>query len=75
METFASDLETAMKRAGLSAAELAARSGMTESAISYLRSGQRSPSLRSVRKLATVLPELDTAAAQPGAPTPGFDRI
>ncbi|MBV9648304.1 MAG: 3,4-dihydroxy-2-butanone-4-phosphate synthase, partial [Candidatus Eremiobacteraeota bacterium] len=64
-----------MATAGLSASELAARSGVTESAISYLRSGQRSPSLRSVQKLANVLPELALPAAAEGTEAPGFDRI
>lgn len=63
-----------MERARLSAADVAARSGLTESAISYLRSGRRSPTLRTVRKLATVLPEL---AMQPDAVAgePAFDSI
>jgi 3,4-dihydroxy 2-butanone 4-phosphate synthase / GTP cyclohydrolase II len=47
-----------MDRAGLSASELAGRSGLTEAAISYLRSGRRSPSFRSVKLLSRVLPEL-----------------
>jgi 3,4-dihydroxy 2-butanone 4-phosphate synthase / GTP cyclohydrolase II len=76
METFATELDAAMQRAGFSAAELAAKSGLTESAISYLRSGRRSPSLRSARKLAAVLPDLDPAGAAPGiGPTAGFDYI
>jgi 3,4-dihydroxy 2-butanone 4-phosphate synthase / GTP cyclohydrolase II len=75
MATFSNDLEAAMARAGLSASELAARSGMTESAISYLRSGRRSPSLKSVRRLATVLPELSAPGSGEAEGTPGFDRI
>ncbi len=47
-----------MDAAGLNAAELAERSGLTESAISYLRSGQREPSFRSLQRLSTVLPDL-----------------
>jgi hypothetical protein len=38
---FAQELNAAMSAAGLTAAELADRSGLTEAAISYLRSGQR----------------------------------
>src|SRR5271154_4725681 len=58
MDTFGSDLQRAMDAAGLSAAELAQRSGLTEGAISYLRSGRREPSYRSIRALAEVLPQL-----------------
>jgi 3,4-dihydroxy 2-butanone 4-phosphate synthase/GTP cyclohydrolase II len=75
MSTFARDLEIAMDRAGLTAAELAARSGMTESAISYLRAGRRSPSLRSVQRLSAVLPDLSARASVELGETPGFDRI
>ena len=60
-----------MDRAGLSAAELAAKTGLTESAISLLRSGRREPSYRSLQRLTGVLPGL----AQTGvAPSP-FDSI
>jgi 3,4-dihydroxy 2-butanone 4-phosphate synthase/GTP cyclohydrolase II len=75
MGTFSNELEAAMARAGVTASELAARSGMTESAISYLRSGRRSPSLRSVQKLAAALPDLTVPGASDGENTPGFDRI
>ena len=47
-----------MDEAGVSAADLAARSGLTEGGISYLRSGRRSPSFASLQKLSAVLPEL-----------------
>jgi 3,4-dihydroxy 2-butanone 4-phosphate synthase/GTP cyclohydrolase II len=47
-----------MDAAGLSAAELAERSGLTAGAISYLRSGQRQPSFTSIRKLSSALPQL-----------------
>jgi 3,4-dihydroxy 2-butanone 4-phosphate synthase/GTP cyclohydrolase II len=47
-----------MDAAGLSAAELAQRSGLTAGAISYLRSGRREPSFRSIRALSSALPEL-----------------
>jgi len=58
MESFADELRTAMAEAGGSAADLAARSGLTEGAISYLRSGQRAPSFKSIRALSAVLPRL-----------------
>jgi 3,4-dihydroxy 2-butanone 4-phosphate synthase/GTP cyclohydrolase II len=47
-----------MKAAGLTAAELAERSGLTEAAISLLRAGRRSPTLVSARRLSSVLPAL-----------------
>ncbi|HET7814655.1 MAG TPA: bifunctional 3,4-dihydroxy-2-butanone-4-phosphate synthase/GTP cyclohydrolase II [Candidatus Baltobacteraceae bacterium] len=58
MTTFADELNTAMDAAGLTASELAERSGLTESAISYLRSGQREPSYKSLQRLTSVLPGL-----------------
>ncbi|PZR58988.1 MAG: bifunctional 3,4-dihydroxy-2-butanone-4-phosphate synthase/GTP cyclohydrolase II [Candidatus Meridianibacter frigidus] len=51
-----------MEAEGLTAAELATRSGLTESAISYLRSGQREPSFRSLQRLTAVLPQLTLPA-------------
>jgi len=56
--SFAMDLRAAMDEAGMSASQLAQRSGLTEAAISYLRSGRRSPSYRTVQRLAAVLPSL-----------------
>jgi 3,4-dihydroxy 2-butanone 4-phosphate synthase/GTP cyclohydrolase II len=47
-----------MTDAGLTAAQLAQRTGLTEAAISRLRSGGREPSFSSIRKLATALPAL-----------------
>src|ERR1700736_194082 len=47
-----------MAGAGLTAAQVAQRSGLTEAAISLLRSGRRQPSYRTVRTLAAVLPAL-----------------
>src|ERR1035437_10966315 len=47
-----------MADAGLSAAQLAQRAGLTEAAISLLRSGRREPSYQTVRKLASALPAL-----------------
>ncbi|SRR5665213_58043 len=58
MEHFSNELRTAMADAGLSAAQLAQRAGLTEAAISLLRSGRREPSFQTVRKLATALPAL-----------------
>ena len=60
MTPFAQELNAAMSAAGLNASELADRSGLTEAAISYLRSGQREPSYRSLQRLTQVLPELNT---------------
>ena len=47
-----------MTEAGVSAAQLAQRSGLTEAAISLLRSGRREPSYRTVRLLSAALPAL-----------------
>ena len=58
MEPFADELRTAMAEAGISAAALAQRSGLTEAAISLLRSGRREPSYRTARALMAVLPTL-----------------
>ncbi|MBV9439053.1 MAG: 3,4-dihydroxy-2-butanone-4-phosphate synthase, partial [Candidatus Eremiobacteraeota bacterium] len=58
MERFADDLQAAMAEAGLTAAQVAAKSGLTEGAISLLRSGRREPSYRTIRALGRVLPAL-----------------
>ncbi|HTD36103.1 MAG TPA: bifunctional 3,4-dihydroxy-2-butanone-4-phosphate synthase/GTP cyclohydrolase II [Candidatus Limnocylindrales bacterium] len=58
MERFADELQAAMSEAGVNAAQLAQQAGMTEAAISLLRSGRREPSYGSVRKLSAVLPRL-----------------
>ncbi len=58
MESFAQSLSAAMTEAGVCAAELADRSGLTEAAISYLKAGRRSPSFATVRKLSAALPPL-----------------
>jgi 3,4-dihydroxy 2-butanone 4-phosphate synthase/GTP cyclohydrolase II len=58
VERFSDELRAAMTEAGISAAALAQRSGLTEAAISLLRRGQREPSYRTVRALAAVLPRL-----------------
>jgi len=60
-----------MDAAGISAADLADRSGLTEAAISYLRSGQREPSYRSLQRLTQVLPDL-TGSLDKASP---FDSI
>jgi 3,4-dihydroxy 2-butanone 4-phosphate synthase/GTP cyclohydrolase II len=72
VSTFADRLNTALNQASLSAVELAERSGLTESAISLLRSGRREPSYRTLQRLTTVLPELSDASEN-GARV--FDRI
>jgi 3,4-dihydroxy 2-butanone 4-phosphate synthase/GTP cyclohydrolase II len=54
-----------MDAAGLSAAELAQRTGLTEGAISYLRSGRREPSFKSIRALSSALPDLAARLSQP----------
>ena len=58
MSQFSTSLNGAMEAAGISAADLASKSGLTESAISLLRSGRREPSYRSLQRLVKVLPEL-----------------
>ena len=55
MSEFASTLNATMEAAGLSAAELAAKAGITESAVSLLRSGRREPSYRTLQRLTQVL--------------------
>lgn len=61
-----------MDSAGLSAAELAAAAGLTESAISLLRSGRREPSYRTLQRLAHVLPDLGVHLLETASP---FDSI
>ena len=58
MDRFSDELTAAMSGAGLTAAQVAQRSGLTEAAISLLRSGRRQPTYRTVRTLAAVLPAL-----------------
>jgi len=71
---FAEELKATMERAGLSAAEVASRSGLTEAAISYLRSGRRSPSYRTVQALRAALPDL-AADTEPGTEEQIFEPI
>src|SRR5580704_11766091 len=65
MESFSAELRSAMDAAGLSAADLAERTGLTEGAISYLRAGRREPSFKSIRALSAALPELAARLSQP----------
>jgi 3,4-dihydroxy 2-butanone 4-phosphate synthase/GTP cyclohydrolase II len=55
---FADLLNGAMDEARLSAADVAESAGLTESAISLLRSGRREPSYRTLQRLAHVFPAL-----------------
>jgi 3,4-dihydroxy 2-butanone 4-phosphate synthase / GTP cyclohydrolase II len=71
VSTFANRLNVALTQASLSASELAERSGLTESAISLLRSGRREPSYRTLQRLTTVLPTL----SDPSDGARVFDRI
>lgn len=56
--SFADLLNSAIEGAGLTAAEVAESAGLTESAISLLRSGRREPSYRTLQRLAHVFPSL-----------------
>jgi 3,4-dihydroxy 2-butanone 4-phosphate synthase/GTP cyclohydrolase II len=75
VSTFADALQAALDRAGLSASELASRTGLTESAISLLRSGRRAPSFRSIQALAKALPELTAQLGDGQYEEPIFDCI
>jgi 3,4-dihydroxy 2-butanone 4-phosphate synthase / GTP cyclohydrolase II len=72
MSEFAIALNTAIERAGFSAAELATKAGITESAISLLRSGRREPSYRTLQRLTAVFPQLAPGANEELSP---FDSI
>ncbi|MGH7729208.1 MAG: bifunctional 3,4-dihydroxy-2-butanone-4-phosphate synthase/GTP cyclohydrolase II [Vulcanimicrobiaceae bacterium] len=71
---FSVRLRAAIERSGLTQSELASRSGLTESAISLLRSGRRSPTYRSIQALAKALPELGRSV-ESEPPEPIFDSI
>jgi len=71
MSEFAATLNAALDGAGLSAAELAAKAGITESAVSLLRSGRREPSYRTLQRLMKALPGL----APNQTPESPFDSI
>ncbi|MBV8600086.1 MAG: helix-turn-helix transcriptional regulator, partial [Candidatus Eremiobacteraeota bacterium] len=58
MKRFSEDLNDAMRAAGLTGAELAEQTGLTEAAISLLRSGRRSPALDTAQRLSKALPAL-----------------
>ena len=75
MSTFADALQIAMDRENVSAAELATRSGLTESGISLLRSGRRTPSFRSIQALSKALPELAAQLADHPPEEPPVDNI
>lgn len=55
VSTFASRLRVVMLRRGLTAAELARRAEVSESAISLLLAGRRAPSLDVARRVARAL--------------------
>ena len=63
-----------MSQAGLTAAQLAQQSGLTEGAISLLRSGRRQPSYRTMRMLSAALPSLNGGSAE-AAEQSGMDSI
>lgn len=64
-----------MDKAGMTAADLAESSGLTESAISLLRAGRRTPSFRSIQALAKVLPELGALVSDKEISEPIVDAI
>jgi 3,4-dihydroxy 2-butanone 4-phosphate synthase/GTP cyclohydrolase II len=72
MSRFANLLKGAMDEAGLTAAEVAERAGLTESAISLLRAGRREPSYRTLERLAHVFPTLREQLGEREGP---FDSI
>ncbi|MBD5655952.1 MAG: bifunctional 3,4-dihydroxy-2-butanone-4-phosphate synthase/GTP cyclohydrolase II [Candidatus Eremiobacteraeota bacterium] len=75
MKTFADALQAVMERTGISASDLAGRAGLTESAISYFRSGRRTPSFRSIQALSRALPELAAQLADEPVEEAIFDCI
>jgi 3,4-dihydroxy 2-butanone 4-phosphate synthase/GTP cyclohydrolase II len=75
MSSFADALQVAMERQGLSASDLAGRSGLTESAISLLRAGRRAPSFRSIQALSRALPDLSAMLAEHPVEESIFDAI
>src|SRR5579871_6296944 len=70
--SFADLLNSAIEGAGLTAAEVADSAGLTESAISLLRSGRREPSYRTLQRLAAVFPALSEHLVNQSNP---FDTI
>jgi len=75
MSSFADALQLAMDRENLTAADLAQRAGLTESAISLLRSGRRTPSFRSIQALSKSLPSLAAMLADEPVEESVFDAI
>jgi 3,4-dihydroxy 2-butanone 4-phosphate synthase/GTP cyclohydrolase II len=73
MSEFATALNAAMSASSITASDLAAKSGITESAVSLLRSGRREPSYRTLQRLIAVLPALAPSSAEK-AESP-FDSI
>ncbi len=71
MSEFAAALNAALDQAGLTAAELATKAGITESAVSLLRAGRREPSYRTLQRLTSVLPDLVPTGEHPSP----FDSI
>jgi 3,4-dihydroxy 2-butanone 4-phosphate synthase / GTP cyclohydrolase II len=69
---FADLLNAAMDDAGLTAAGVAENAGLTESAISLLRSGRREPSYRTLQRLTQLFPSLSDQLAERDDP---FDSI
>jgi 3,4-dihydroxy 2-butanone 4-phosphate synthase / GTP cyclohydrolase II len=69
---FADLLRAAIDESHLTAAEVAENAGLTESAISLLRSGRREPSYRTLQRLAHVFPSLGGHLAEQADP---FDAI
>ncbi|MBV9233472.1 MAG: bifunctional 3,4-dihydroxy-2-butanone-4-phosphate synthase/GTP cyclohydrolase II [Candidatus Eremiobacteraeota bacterium] len=72
MSPFADVLNAFMEKERLSAAEVADRAGLTESAISLLRGGRREPSYRTLQRLTVVFPSLADRLGPPSGP---FDSI
>lgn len=55
MSTIASKLRAALDRAGITARDLAAKVGMDESTVSLWLSGQRTPRMKNLEKVARAL--------------------
>lgn len=58
-------IRTARRRHGLSQAQLATRAGTTQTAISRLERGQRSPTVQTLRRLLVVMGEDLTLTSRP----------
>ena len=64
MGNFAELLNASMEAAGLTAAQVAEGTDLTESAISLLRSGRREPSYRTLQRLGRVFPSIGERLAE-----------